>query len=117
MTPHCGDEAPHPSAADPGTAELDVCVRMFGMVCAMTGERELTLRLPLDAVVNDVIRALAERYKTALFEEAMSNARQKTSHCRISVDGYLVQDLNAPLRTKGSRTTVEIILLSAFEGG
>jgi len=115
---------PKTSVANPNEAELEVQVRMFGMVSAMTGERELTLHLPVGAVVSDVIVALVERYKATLFEDVMSAAQnvmsaaqKKTSHCRISVDGRLVRDLMAPLRTEGGNTTVEIILLTAFEGG
>lgn len=117
MTP--GDEVvtPEPLAAAADPAQLEVRVRMFGMVCAMTGEREVTLRLPPGAVVNDVIGALAERYQTPLFENAMSAAGKKTSHCRISVDGTLVRDPATPLKAEGGHSTVEIILLAAYEGG
>jgi molybdopterin converting factor small subunit len=119
VTPRSIDETPRPPkapAANPNEAELEVQVLMFGMVSAMTGERQVTLRLPAGAVVSDVIAALAERYKAALFEDVMSAAQKKTSHCRISVNGRLAWDLMAPLGTEGGNTTVEIILLSAYEG-
>ncbi len=115
MTPQSGDEISRPPPPCP--TKIEVHVHMFGMVSAMTGEREVTLHLPLDAVVNDVIAALAERYKTPLFEDAMAMAGKKTSHCRISVNGHLVREPTAPLTAEGGRSSVEIILLSAFEGG
>jgi hypothetical protein len=115
MTQQSGDEMSRPPPSCP--AEIEVHVHMFGMVSAMTGEREVTLHLPHDAVVNDLIGALAERYKTPLFEDAMAMAGKKTSHCRISVNGHLVREPTAPLKAEGGRSSVEIILLSAFEGG
>ena len=118
MKARSGDEAsrPHPPAAA-SEAGLDVRVRMFGMVCTMTGEREVMLRLPLDAVVNDVVAALTARYSMPLFENTMSTAGKKTSHCRVSVNGCLVRDPATPLGAGSDRTEVEIILLSAYEGG
>lgn len=113
MTPR----SPKAPEANPAKAEIEVQVRMFGIAAALTGERELTLRLPAGAIVSDVIATLAEHYNAALFDDVMSAAQKKTSHCRISVNGSLVRDLTAPLGTEGGSQIVEIILLSAFEGG
>jgi len=120
VTPRALDEEHQPLRAprgDSDNAELDVQVLMFGIASVMTGEREVALRLPAGAVVIDVIAALAERYKADLLDDVMSAALKKTSHCRISVNGRLARDLTAPLGTEAGCKVVEIILLSAFEGG
>jgi len=120
MTRHPPDRQPSPAAAPAGAAPLqavDVRVRMFGMVSAITGEREVTLPLPANAAVADVVAALGERYGAVFTDEVMRAAGRKASHCRIVVDGRLVRDITAPLGAAGDSPIVEIILLTAYEGG
>lgn len=103
-------EAPSASAAS-----LMVRVWMFGWISRMVGERETTLELPAGATVADVLAALGERYGETMLGELMRTRKEKSSACRISLNGHLVHDIDVPLGNGAA--TVEIMVLSAYEGG
>jgi hypothetical protein len=95
---------------------VDVRVWFFGLISIMTGEREVNLELPSGSTARDVLAALGRRYGETFSGNLMRTKDAKASCCRISVDGRLVRDVDAPL-TSGRSASVEIILLAAPEGG
>jgi molybdopterin converting factor small subunit len=92
-----------------------VRVWLFGWLSRMVGERETSFALPSGAMLADVLAALGRRYGDRMLEELMRTRKHKSSACRISLNGRLVHDLDVPLGDGAA--TVEIIVLSAHEGG
>ncbi len=101
-----------------GVERTSVAVRVwfFGLVATMTGERDVGLELPSGATVRDVLAALGRRYGETFLGNLMRTKNEKASCCRVSLNGRVVKDLDAPVAAEGA-ATVEIILLSAPEGG
>ncbi len=107
-----GAETRAPAA---GASRIRVRVWLFGLIARMAGERDVSLDLPLGAKVADVLAALCQRYGETFAHDLMRTRKEKSSACRISVNGRLVHDLET--RLADENTTVEIIVLSAYEGG
>jgi molybdopterin converting factor small subunit len=104
------------AAASAGlSAAIPVRVWLFGWISRMTATREATFELPVGATVADVLTALGQRFGETMRDELMRTRKEKSSACRISLNGRLVHDLDAPLGTQAA--VVEIIVLSAYEGG
>lgn len=99
-----------------GSADsIAVRVWLFGWISRMVGERETSFALPAGAMLADVLAALGRRYGDRMLDELMRTRKEKSSACRISLNGHLVHDLDVPLGDAAA--TVEIIVLSAYEGG
>lgn len=96
---------------------IAVTIWFFGMVQALTGERQLMLTLPAGARVGTVIDVLAERYGDKLITEVRRGPKDLLTACRIAVNGRLVDSLDAPLTVFDGVATVEMILLACQEGG
>ncbi len=96
---------------------LELRIFMFGMICQTTTERQTTLRLPQNATVRDVIDALGDRYGAAFLGQVMRTTRCKASHSAITVDGYVVRDLDQMVAPARTTAVIEIILLTGPEGG
>lgn len=103
-----------PSGAAP-PAQIEVRVWLFGLIARMAGEREISFRLPAGARLADVMATIERRYGATLVGDLMRSRREKASCCRVSVNGRLAGDLTMPLPGEGA--SVEIIVLSAYEGG
>ncbi len=104
-----------PSIGPGGTQTIAAHVWLFGWIGRMVGERETFLQLPAGAKLRDVLAALGRRYGETMLDELMRTRKEKSSACRISLNGRLVHDLDTPLGSGAA--TVEIIVLSAYEGG
>ncbi len=101
-----------------GEAKHDISVRVwfFGMIRQLTGERDVALTVPCGSTVADVLTALIGRFGSE-FRDQIMRVVGKKSCCRVSLDGYLVKDLATPVGAGTGAATVEIIVLSAQEGG
>jgi hypothetical protein len=77
----------------------------------------ITLAVAPTAILADVLAALGERLGGAFLIHVLDRAGNKHRHCRIFVDGYPADDLNACVNARAEPAEIEIILLVAPEGG
>ncbi len=105
------------AAMPPEAGDVEVRVYMFGMICQTSRARQTTLHLPRNATVGDILNLLGARYGEAFLAQVMRAAGRMASYSSIAVDGYLVRDLARPVAAEGARATVEIIMLTGYEGG
>ena len=115
-------EPPRPES-QPSTAEqqsaspVTVKVWPYGTLAAVLAERPLTLQLAAGFSVGDVLAELGRRHGEAFRELVIGSDGRKFRHCRVFVDGLPAEDVEAPVRVGQTPALVEIILLTALEGG
>lgn len=97
--------------------EGSVHVWLFGTLSRFDPERPVVLHLPRDFTAGDVVARLGERYGAKFLDRVLSAPGEKFSHCRLFVNGSLVEELDTPIETNGTATDIEMILLIAAEGG
>ena len=103
--------------ADSATDGVAVRVWLFGALSALAAERPMVLRLAAGFTAGDVIARLGDRLGDEFISRVLSAPGEKFSHCRVFVDGYAVERLDAPIPTGGATAEVELILMIAPEGG
>jgi len=109
---------PVPAAPAAGTdAPVPVRVLLFGTLANSTADRALTLNLRSPFCVADVIAELGHRCGGELLSLVADSNGRKFNHCRVYVNGEPVEDVARPVHTAGSAAQVEMILLTAAEGG
>jgi hypothetical protein len=104
------------SLSSPGDS-IQADVQLFGALSSLSPERRIGLALPSGATVADMLAALGERLGKPLLAHVLDHTGRKHRHCRLFVDGYPVEDVNARLAARQVPTQIEIILLIAPEGG
>lgn len=109
---------PRPGKGTPTvTGPIQADVQLFGALSSLSAERRIRLELPSTATVADMLAALGQRLGQSLLAHVLDPAGRKHRHCRLYVDGYPVEDVNARLDARAQPTQIEIILLIAPEGG
>ena len=106
-------------SAAPVGADRPVCVQawLFGSLACGIAKRPLTLEFRRPFCVADVIAELGRVYGRT-FLERVTNAQGGISRdCRVFVNGQAVEDAAAPIQPESMQADVELIMLTAAEGG
>ena len=100
----------------PAALTQRVYVSLFGALGVHCRERPLLVDVPFCATVTEVSEVLGRRLGSAFLEGVMETTGEKSRSCRIFVNGTRVE---LEYRLPGSNATpkVELIVLTAFEGG
>jgi hypothetical protein len=114
-------EPPRPASEPSPTQEVasPVAVKVwpYGTLASVLAERPLELQLPEGFSVGDVLAELGRRYGPEFSDLVIGADGRKFRHCRVFVDGLPADDVETPVRVGRSPALVEIILLTAIEGG
>jgi len=98
-------------------ANRPVQVWLFGSLADLFVQRPLTVEFRGPFSVGDVIAELGRRGGRAFLDRVMDPCGVMVRNCRVFVNGQSVEDASTPVRTQASQTDVELILLTAAEGG
>lgn len=112
----CTRPSPEAAAAD---ADRLVCVQvwLFGSLADGVRERPLTVEFHGPFSAGDVIAELGRRWGRIFLDKVTAPGGGILGHCRLFVNGESVDDATAPIRIAESPTQIEMILLTAAEGG
>lgn len=105
---------PAPGAAAHGTVEVRVWP--FGILAASGVQRPIMLGLGEGFTLRNVIAGLETRFGAEFLDGMLDDKGELISHCRVFVDGRMIESLALPVPS-GPQANVEIILLVATEGG
>ena len=107
---------PGPPAA--GT-DKTVCVQvwLFGALNDKAVESRVTMEFHAPFSVKDVIAGLGHRFGRAFLERLTDSRGMLLRNCRVFVNGQDVDDIAAPIETAAAQAEIELILLTAAEGG
>ncbi|MBI2317000.1 MAG: MoaD/ThiS family protein [Betaproteobacteria bacterium] len=105
--------SPDKESAGPVT----VNVWLYGSLASVAAERPLALELPSDFTVGEVLAQLGQRYGEEFSHQVIGADGRKLRHCRVFVNGLPADDPEAPVHAGPSPALVEMILLTAIEGG
>ena len=105
------------AASAPATRPVCVQVRLFGSLNDQAGSSPVTLQFQGPFSVNDVVAELGLRLGRSFLDRLTDSAGVLFRICRVFVDGEAVEDVAAPIETAAAQSTVELILLTAAEGG
>ncbi len=105
------------TAVSPAVDDVEVRVWLFGALSALSAERPLVLGLAPGFTAGDVIEHLGDSLGDEFLSRVLAAPGEKFSHCRLFADGFAVEDLDAPIRSSGETTVIELILMIAPEGG
>ena len=94
-----------------------VRARLFGSLACAVAERTLSLEFRDPFCVADVIAELGRVNGRAFLDRVTDPKGGIFRNCRIFVNGQAVDDVAAPVRTETLQAEVELILLTAAEGG
>ena len=98
-------------------APVPVRVLLFGALANSTADRAFVLNLRSPFCVADVIAELGRRCGSELLSLVADSNGRKFNHCRVYVNGEPVEDVAKPVHAVGCPAQVEMILLTAAEGG
>lgn len=98
-------------------APVSVQVWLFGSLADAIDERPLTLEFQGPFAVDDVIAELGRRCGPGFLSKLTSSGGEPLRHCRVYLDGEEIEDTAATLRTGKACAQMEMILLTAAEGG
>jgi len=115
-------EPPSPAAARPpsckeGTEQISVKVWLFGGLASSLDERPVEVKVLERFSVSDVIAELGRRYGDEFLDRVVGPDGRKFKHCRVFVDGFPADNVDAQVHTGSSPALVEMILVTAIEGG
>lgn len=108
---------PERGAAGAAGAPLAAQVWLFGRLARAAEKQPLSLALPNPFCVRDVIAELRRRCDAEALAPLTAASAGRLRDCRVFVDGLPVEDAGAPIEPRASPARVEIILLTAIEGG
>ncbi|MGB5079572.1 MAG: MoaD/ThiS family protein [Burkholderiales bacterium] len=116
---HRRSEPARPAARPTPCAGAPVSVHLwlFGSLAGALPERPLELRFPLPFSIADVIAELGRRCGDEFASRVTAPDGSLLRHCRVFVDGEAVEDPRAPVRAHDPVAHIEMILLTAAEGG
>jgi hypothetical protein len=106
-----GGTAPAPAAP------LDAEVWLFGRLMPSGWRNPLHLHLPAVNALHEVFGTLAAHLDADALARLVSPDGELHRACRVFVDGAPADGLNAPVRRAGRTARIEIIVLTAIEGG
>jgi hypothetical protein len=100
-------------------AKRPVCVQawLFGSLADGVAKRPVTVEFRGPFSVGDVIAELGRLYGRAFLDRVTDPGGGLFRNCRVFVNGQAVDDAAAPIQTGALQTEVELILLTAAEGG
>ncbi|CAI09326.1 MoaD/ThiS family protein [Aromatoleum aromaticum] len=98
-------------------AVATVNVWLYGTLAGSATERPLRLQIADRLSTNAVIRELGQRLGEEFLGHVVDAKGRKFDHCRIFVDGSEVDNPELPVHQGPGPATVEMILLTAIEGG
>jgi hypothetical protein len=113
-------EPVRPAPAAPtafGAALVPVRVLLFGALANSAADRAFTLNLHSPFCVADVIAELRGCCGAELLSLVADTNGSKFNHCRVYVNGEPVEDVAKPVHCAAFPAQVEMILLTAAEGG
>lgn len=94
-----------------------VNVWLYGTLASGAIERPIRLQVPARFSTDVVIRELVSRLGDAFRGRVLDADGRKFHHCRVFVNGIEVDDTGRPVHRGPAPATVEMILLTAIEGG
>ncbi|MDP7601673.1 MAG: hypothetical protein QF605_09810, partial [Rhodospirillales bacterium] len=96
-------------------------VALFGYLSTKAENDRLTLSVPGNAKVRDVIEIIGEACGPEITATFKNDSGEFIECCRIFVEGVLLDDLDAAIISKNDQdkqlSNIEIILLMANEAG
>jgi len=110
-------DAERPSlATHAADAHSRVQIWLFGSL-ADAAERPVSLEFRGPFSVADVVAELGRRCGRAFLDQVTDSGGSMIRNCRVFVNGQIVDDAKALIRTDAPHTEFELILLTAAEGG
>ena len=103
--------------ATENSADITLNIALFGYLSTKAENDRLTLSVPGNAKVRDVIETIGEACGPEIAATFNNDSGEFIECCRIFVEGVLLDDLEARISSKGGPTDIEIILLMANEAG
>ena len=94
-----------------------VQIWLFGSLADFVLERPLSLQFRNPFSIGDVIAELGRRCGAEFLSRVTTPDGGTIRHCRVFVNGEPVEDTGAPVCANDSVAHIEIILLTAAEGG
>jgi hypothetical protein len=117
-------ESPLPIAVSTGprdtttvAASVPVKIWLYGELATLLPERPLVVGLPDGFTLGEVFADLSKRCGQEFRDAVIRPDGKKSTHCRVFVDGLPVDDLDTPVHVGSSPALVELIVISATEGG
>ena len=110
---HGSPEAPSEDSQSP----VSVQVWLFGYLNDGAAKNPVTLEFKGPFSTRDVIAELGQLRGRVFLDRVTDSGDVLFRNCRVFVNGQAVEDTAAPIRTEASQTEVELILLTAAEGG
>ncbi len=98
-------------------APLRVHLWLFGSLADAIAERPLTLEFQGPFAVDDVIAELGRRCGPEFLSKLTTSGGGPVRHCRVYLDGEEIEDTAATARIGKACAQMEMILLTAAEGG
>jgi hypothetical protein len=109
---------PSPAIPQAGAkSPIRVRVRLFGSLNDGTAKSPVTVEFCAPFSARDVIAELGHLFGCAFLDRVTDPGGRMLRNCRVFVNGQAVDDAAAPIQTAASQTDVELILLTAAEGG
>lgn len=105
------------AAASAVLAPVSVELWLFGTLAGTVPERPLTLRFGGPVRVDDVLAALGRRCGSEFLDKVISPGGSLVKHCRVFINGEPAEDPAAWVGAEPSPARIEMILLTAAEGG
>lgn len=115
VQPWIGDGTDSPGGDGGEAASINVW--LYGTLAIGVVERPVRLQLPAPFSTDMVICELGCRLGNAFRERVLDADGRKLCYCRVFVDGAEVEDPVQPIHAGEAPATVEMILLTAIEGG
>ncbi len=102
-----------PCASAPASVEI----WLFGSLADVVAERPLRLQFRNPFSIGDVIAELGRHCGDEFLSRVTAPDGHMLRHCRVFVNGEAVEDPGAPVCAQDSVAQIEMILLTAAEGG
>jgi hypothetical protein len=98
-------------------ATTSVEIWLFGSLADSVPERPLRLQFRKPFSIGDVIAELGRRCGAEFLSRVTAPDGGMLRHCRVFMNGEPVEDTVAPVCAQEPSTQIEMILLTAAEGG
>jgi hypothetical protein len=108
---------PAVSALTDPNSQTSVQVFLFGSLADAVPERPLTLQLCNPFSIGDVFAELRRRCGSDFLSRITAGDGTLLRHCRIYANGEEVEDARMPIHADDNVSQIEIIVLTAAEGG